>query len=86
MDRTAWPWAAWAAATLAAFAALERAAYRPGAAVPTLSAVLRYALGIHPPADRRTIRAAIAIGGLTGGFASLAVHLSRVPEPGAPNP
>lgn len=78
----AWPWAALGAGTLAGFAVLETVAYRTGR-LPTLTAVLRYGLGINPPHEQRTIRAATAIGGLTGGLVALAVHLAHTEEPRA---
>lgn len=77
--RRAWPWAVWAGGTLAGFAAIETAALRHHR-WPTLTAVLRYLLGIDPAHERRTIRAAAAIGGLTGGLVALAVHLHHSPE------
>lgn len=74
--RQHWPWLAWAASTLAGFTALETMAFRTGR-LPTLTAVLRHALGIDPRHDQRTIRAATAIGGLTGGLVALGVHLAH---------
>jgi len=77
--RTQWRWLAWASGTLTGFALIEHAAYTTGAH-PTLTAVLRYWLGIQPSAPNRTIRAAAAAGALAGGLVTLAVHLARVPE------
>jgi hypothetical protein len=77
--RTQWRWAAWAGGTILGFAWLEHGAYTRGHH-PTLTAVLRYHLGIQPATDRRTIRAAIAAGAVAGGLVTLAVHLARVPE------
>lgn len=75
----AWPWTLWAAATLVGFGVLETAALRDQS-VPTLSAVLRYWLGIHPAAEDRAIRSAVAYGAITSGLVALAVHLANVPE------
>lgn len=76
--RSQWRWVALFSGTLAGFAFIEHAAYTTGTH-PTLTAVLRYWLGIAPAHPRRTIRAAIAAGGVTGGLVALAVHLARVP-------
>lgn len=77
--RQQWRWLAWATGILAGFAWLEHGAYTRGHH-PTLTAVLRYHLGIYPATDSRTIRAATAVGALAGGVVVLAVHLARVPQ------
>lgn len=77
--RAQWRWAAWMTGILAGFAVIEHAAYTTGAH-PTLTAVLRYWLGIAPVAPSRTIRAATAAGAVAGGLVVLAVHLARVPD------
>jgi hypothetical protein len=79
IPRAHWRWAAWAAGTLATFGVLEHLALRSRGRTPTLSCVLRYWLGIHPVHPSRTVRAAVAAGGLTGGALALAVHLGHVP-------
>lgn len=77
--RQQWRWGAWLLGILAGFTFIEHAAYTTGHH-PTLTAVLRYWLGIAPAHPRRTIRAAVAAGAVAGGLVTLAVHLARVPE------
>lgn len=76
--RAQWRWAALLTGTVAGFAFLEYAAYTHGR-FPTLTAVLRYHLGIAPARPDRTVRAAVAAGAVAGGLVVLAVHLARVP-------
>lgn len=78
--RQQWRWAALFGSTLVGFAWLEHGAYTRGHH-PTLTAVLRYWLGIQPAHPRRTIRAATAAGAVAGGLVTLAVHLANVREP-----
>jgi hypothetical protein len=77
--RSQWRWHAWMIGILAGFTLIEHAAYTTGQH-PTLTAVLRYWLGISPAAPNRTIRAAVAAGALGGGLVVLAVHLAAVPD------
>lgn len=77
--RAQWRWAAWAVTIVGGFAFLEHGAYVHGHH-PTLTAVLRYWLGIQPSAPNRTIRAATAAGAVAGGLVTLAVHLAHVPD------
>jgi hypothetical protein len=77
--RQQWRWGTWLLGLLAGFAFIEHAAYTTGAH-PTLTAVLRYWLGIAPAAPNRTVRAAVAAGAVAGGLVVLAVHLARVPD------
>ena len=77
--RQQWRWGTWALGILAGFAWLEHGAYTRGHH-PTLTAVLRYWLGIQPAHPRRTIRAAAAAGAVAGGLVTLAVHLAHVPD------
>lgn len=77
--RAQWRWHAWLLGVVCGFAFIEHAAYTTGSH-PTLTAVLRYWIGIAPAHPRRTIRAAVAAGGVTGGLVALAVHLARVPD------
>lgn len=79
--RAQWRWATWLLGIVAGFAFLEHAAYTTGR-FPTLTAVLRFWLGIAPVAPSRTIRAATAAGAVAGGLVVLAVHLARVPDDG----
>jgi hypothetical protein len=81
--RQQWRWGAWAASVLAGFAWLEHGAYTRGHH-PTLTAVLRYWLGIAPARPDRTIRAAVAAGAVSGVLVVLAVHLARVPADTGP--
>lgn len=76
--RQQWRWSAWALATVGGFALIEHAAYTTGSH-PTLTAVLRFWLGIAPVKPGRTVRAAVAAGAVAGGLVVLAVHLARVP-------
>jgi len=77
--RAQWRWATWLVGILAGFTLIEHAAYTTGRH-PTLTAVLRYWLGIAPAAPNRTIRAAVAAGAVGGGLVVLAVHLAAVPD------
>lgn len=77
--RQQWRWHAWAVAVVAGFALVEHSAYTTGRH-PTLTAVLRYWLGIAPSRPDRTVRAAVAAGAVAGGLVTLAVHLARVPH------
>lgn len=77
--RQQWRWMAWGASVLGLFAYIEHGAYTTGAH-PTLTAVLRYWLGIQPSAPNRTVRAAAASGAIAGGLVVLAVHLAQVPD------
>lgn len=77
--RAQWRWAALFGGTLVGFAWLEHGAYTRGHH-PTLTAVLRYWLGIQPSAPNRTIRASCAAGAVAGGLVTLAVHLAHVPD------
>lgn len=83
--RAQWRWTAWLVGIIGGFAFIEHAAYTTGAH-PTLTAVLRYWLGIAPVAPSRTIRAATAAGAVAGGLVVLAVHLARVPDEQLPEP
>ena len=77
--RQQWRWGTWLVGILAGFAWLEHGAYTRGHH-PTLTAVLRYWLGIAPARPDRTIRAAVAAGAVAGGLVTLAVHLVNVAE------
>lgn len=77
--RAQWRWSAWLVGVVAGFALIEHAAYTTGTH-PTLTAVLRYWLGIQPTAPNRTIRASCAAGAVAGGLVTLAVHLAHVPD------
>jgi len=81
--RAQWRWAALFGSTIVGFAFLEHGAYVHGHH-PTLTAVLRYWLGIQPSAPNRTIRAAAAAGAVAGGLVTLAVHLAHVPDEDQP--
>lgn len=74
MSRRAWDWAwaAWLAATLGSFAALETVALRRRC-LPTLTATLRRWLGIEP----RTRWGTAAPLALVAGWTWLTVHLTR---------
>lgn len=77
--RSQWRWHAWILGVVTGFALIEHAAYTTGHH-PTLTAVLRYWIGIQPARPDRTVRAAVAAGAVAGGLVTLAVHLARVPE------
>lgn len=77
--RAQWRWWSYFAGLAAGFAFIEHAAYTTGRH-PTLTAVLRYWLGIAPSRPDRTVRAAVAAGAVAGGLVTLAVHLARVPD------